>query len=150
MDVPADTPVTTPVEATVATPVELELHVPPPAASVRLVVVPTHSVGVPVIVPATGSGFTVMVLVAVKVPQLFVKVYDMTAVPPDTPDTIPVEPIVAIPVDPELHTPPVVASLNAIVAPAQTEDAPLIVPADVAVTVTTSIALTLPQLFVAV
>ena len=50
--VPADTPVTTPPPAgpkvTVATPVEEELHVPPPVASFNVVVEPTDTVVVPV------------------------------------------------------------------------------------------------------
>ena len=50
VDVPPATPVTTPVPAPmVATPVVPELHVPPPAASARVVVFPGHTFRVPVI-----------------------------------------------------------------------------------------------------
>lgn len=50
--VPADTPVTVHAPAvpeTVATPVAPLLHAPPAVASLRVVVPPTHIVGVPVI-----------------------------------------------------------------------------------------------------
>jgi hypothetical protein len=74
IDVPAVTPVTTPVALTLATPVDTELHTPPPAASVRFVVVVGQTVRPPVIVPAFGAGFTVTTLVAATVPQLLVTV----------------------------------------------------------------------------
>ncbi len=71
---PAATPVTTPVALTVATPVDTELHTPPVAASVKLVVVVGQITSPPVIVPATGAGFTVTTAVAATVPQLLVTV----------------------------------------------------------------------------
>ena len=74
IDVPAAMPVTTPVALTVATPVDTELHTPPVAASVRLVVVAGQSVNVPLIDPAFGAGFTVTTAVAAAVPQLLVVV----------------------------------------------------------------------------
>jgi len=74
VEVPAAMPVTTPVALTVATPVETELHIPPVAASVKLVVVVGQSVRPPVIVPALGAGFTVTTTVAATVPQLLVTV----------------------------------------------------------------------------
>ncbi len=72
VDVPAATPVTTPVALTVATPVDTELHTPPIAASVKLVVVVGQTTRPPVIVPATGAGLTVTTAVAAAVPQLLV------------------------------------------------------------------------------
>ena len=74
IDVPAATPVTTPVALTVATPVDTELHVPPPVASVRFVVVVGQATRPPVIVPALGVADTVTTAVAAAVPQLFVTV----------------------------------------------------------------------------
>lgn len=74
VDVPGVTPVTIPVLAIVAMPVELLLHMPPPVASVKLVVAPVHTVAVPVILPAFGNGLTVMVEVALALPQPFVTV----------------------------------------------------------------------------
>lgn len=59
----------------------------------------------------------------------------MDAVPPDTPDTIPVaEPMLATAVLPLVHTPPVLAFDNVIEAPWQTGDA-LMIPAGNGLTV---------------
>ena len=75
----------------------------------------------------------------------------MVAVPADTPVTMPVLPTVATVVAVLLHTPPVVASLNPVVAPAQTIAVPVIVPADgKGLTVTTLIAAAVPQPLVTV
>ena len=60
--VPPDMPVITPVvEPTVAMPVLLLVHVPPPVASLSNVVRLTHTTSIPCI--ADGSGFTVTVVV---------------------------------------------------------------------------------------
>jgi hypothetical protein len=59
---------------TVATPVAVLLHTPPGAISVSVVVAPGQTETVPVIIPATGSGFTVTTRVAASVPQLLVTV----------------------------------------------------------------------------
>ena len=67
---PAVTPVTTPPE-TVAL-ILLLLHVPPVTPSVKVIAEPAHTLDAPVILPAFGVGFTVMVLVTVAVPQLLV------------------------------------------------------------------------------
>ena len=74
VDVPLVRPVTTPVALTVATPVDTELHTPTglAVASLSVVVVAGHIFSDPVMVPATGSGFTVTTTVAAAVPQLFV------------------------------------------------------------------------------
>ena len=48
------------------------LHAPLVELSDKVVVLPVHKVVVPVIVPDTGKGFTVMVSIAIAVPQLFV------------------------------------------------------------------------------
>ena len=61
MEVPEAIPVTVPVVLTLALAALLLLQVPPLMASVRLVVPLTHTVGVPVMVPALGAGLTVMV-----------------------------------------------------------------------------------------
>jgi hypothetical protein len=58
--VPLETPVTIPVELTVAIAVLLLLHVPPVVASVSVDVPPTATVVVPEI--AAGTGLTVTVL----------------------------------------------------------------------------------------
>ena len=62
--VPADTPLTTPVEAlTVATAVLLDVYVPPLVAEVNVVDAPAHTVEVPVRGSTVGSAFTVTTLV---------------------------------------------------------------------------------------
>jgi hypothetical protein len=65
--VPAPTALTRPVPLTVATGVKLLLHVPPGTASLKLVVVPTHTVVVPSI--AVGLAFTVTTLAATQLPR---------------------------------------------------------------------------------
>ena len=61
-DVPAATPDTVPSVPTVALVTVPLIQVPPVVASVRFVIIPAHTVAVPVIVPAPG--FTVTTLVA--------------------------------------------------------------------------------------
>jgi hypothetical protein len=63
------------------------------------------------------------------VPQALETVYDMVAVPADKPVTIPVLPIVATDVLPLDQLPPVTVSESNLVVPAQSESAPIIVPA---------------------
>ena len=117
MEVPEDTPVTTPVKkSTVEIPVLLLVHVPPPATSLNVVVKPAHTLAVPVI--DDGNGLTVTTLVAI---QPVAREYVIVDVPANTPVTTPVEiSIVAIPVLPLVHAPPPVASLKAVVKPAHT------------------------------
>ena len=71
--VPADTPVTTPVDAsTVATAVLELFQVPPVAVSASVVVEPVQTAVVPVIVPTDGIGLMVTVAEEIDVPQLLV------------------------------------------------------------------------------
>jgi hypothetical protein len=70
--VPAVIPVTTPVEDTEATVVLVLLHTPPAAASLSVVVDPAQTVVTPVMLPAFGTGLTVIGLTATAVPQLLV------------------------------------------------------------------------------
>jgi hypothetical protein len=70
--IPALVPVTTPealIDAIVPLP---DNHVPAAGVAVSVVVVPADIVVVPVITAATGSGFTVTILVAVALPQMLV------------------------------------------------------------------------------
>ena len=69
-----DTPVTLPDPSTVATPVAVLLHAPPEVVSLKPVTEPTHTVAVPVMLPADGNGLTVTVVVAAAVPQPLVTV----------------------------------------------------------------------------
>jgi hypothetical protein len=67
---PAATPLTIPVaEPIVAIEVLLLLQVPPEVALFNVVVLPVHTVAVPVMVPADGVLLTVTTAVAVAVPQ---------------------------------------------------------------------------------
>jgi hypothetical protein len=110
----------------------LLLQVPPAVASLRVIVEPTHTdPGVPVI---AVIGFTVTILPLLQ-PVLFM-IYDMVAVPALAPPvTIPDVPTVATPVFVLLQVPPVVASLNEVVAPWHTAAVPLM--AVIGLTVTT-------------
>jgi hypothetical protein len=74
--VPPLTPVTTPVDgSTVATAASLLLHVPPPVASLSVLVAVAQKVVVPVIAAgADGVVFTVTLAVVNAVPQLLVTV----------------------------------------------------------------------------
>ena len=73
----------------------------------------------------------------------------MVVVPALTPVTAPVLPTVAIAVLLLLHTPPVVASLNVVVAPEHTDFVPVTVPADgMEPKVTVAVADAVPQLLV--
>jgi hypothetical protein len=127
---------------TVATNALLVLHVPPGVASVKAVVRPTHTLGVPVM-PATADVFTVTTLVAVAVPQPLVTAYDIVTVPTVTPVNRPPE-TVALPLL-ALHVPPATASDSVMFDPMFTLDGPDIVPADTAFTVTTNVATAAPQ-----
>ena len=62
-------PVTTPAEETVATPGEALLQVPPVTASESVTLVPEQKTLVPLMVPANGSGLTVIRCVAFTVPH---------------------------------------------------------------------------------
>jgi hypothetical protein len=80
----------------------LLLQVPPGVALVRELHVPAHTLSEPLI--AAGNGLTVTIAVLIQ-PVLIV--YDITAVPPATPVTTPLdEPTVAIPILPLVHVPP--------------------------------------------
>ena len=92
-----------------------------------------------------GGVLTVTIIVAAVAPQLLFTVYDIVAVPAAIPVTTPfVLPIAAMPVDPELHIPPVTPSLNGIVAPIHAKGVPVIVPAFGTITAIVVVAV-LPQ-----
>ena len=72
---PALAPVTTPDVPIVATLVVTLLHTPRSAVGLlNAVVAVGHTIAVPVILPALGSGLTVTTVVAAAVPQLLVTV----------------------------------------------------------------------------
>ena len=119
---PGDRPITTPVPVPiVAIKVLLLLHAPPPVASLRVVVPPTHILAVPAI--AGGPEVTVTVSVEIQLPP---REYEIVAVPTATPVTTPVVyPTVAFDVLLLVHVPPVTASLRLVVAPTQMLVTPL-------------------------
>ena len=67
--VPAELPVTIPAVPTEATEELLLVHEPPVVVLLSVVVLPVHTVAVPVIVPADGVLVTVTICVAVLEPQ---------------------------------------------------------------------------------
>lgn len=72
--VPAAIPVTVPVALTVAMAALLLVHVPPAVESLRVVVLPAHTVVAPVMAATVGAPLTVTVAVRLIAPQLVVTV----------------------------------------------------------------------------
>lgn len=133
--VPVVTPLTTPEVLTVATPIALLVQLPPLVVQLSGVVCPVHNAVLPVM--AAGE---VLVEVVLYTAQLAPSEYVMVAVPALTPVTRPEdEPTVAKPVDPLVHTPPDMASVNEVLRPAHTLVAPEMGPGAV-VTVTGAVA----------
>ncbi len=126
---PAPIPVTIPVEPTVATVVNAELHEPPLTVAVNVVVSPGHITPRPLNVPAEGIGSIVIVNVERVVPQPFDIVYDILVVPAERPVTIPDELITATDRLLLLQPPPVVVLVIGVVAPIQIWSSPDNVPA---------------------
>ena len=106
---PGDTPLTTPAGEIVAIAILPEFHTPPAWASDKVIVLPRHREDGPVIIPATGRGRMVIIVVTVHPEPV---VYEITAAPAETPVTTPVTVIVAIAVLPELQMPPLTESLK--------------------------------------
>lgn len=133
VELPLETPVTTPVEELmVATPVVPLLQVPPVLPLVlRLMVAPVHTELGPLIVPALGTALTVTVKELLLDPQVFVTVYVIILLPPATPVTWPLEELtVATEGVPLLHVPPILPLLlKKMLEPVHTDGDPLIVPA---------------------
>ncbi len=111
VSVPGDTPLTIPPE-TVALLLDT-LHVPPGVASVRVIVLPTHT---DKDVAATWLTTGMLLTVTVTVPVHPGMVQVITAVPTETPVTTPEEaPTVATPVPPLVHVPPAGVELRVMV-----------------------------------
>jgi hypothetical protein len=115
--VPAPIPPTMPEVPTVPTAVLLLLHTPPEEASLNVIVAPAQRENVPII--TAGIGYTVTIIDTVPHPS--VSVYAIVVVPapmpvttPDVEPTVPTLPLLL------LHVPPVIASVNVVVAPGQT------------------------------
>ena len=138
--VPAEIPVTTPVdEPTVATAVLLLLQCPPAFTSVSVTVEPAHTLAVP-LMPVNAVTDTVWV--ARQPPGV---VYEIVTIPGDTPVTLPVEDTtVATAVLLLLQVPPATASLSVITEPAITVLLPAIV-VGAALTVNITVVLLVPS-----
>lgn len=113
---PAVPPITMPVDVPIwAMDVLLLLQAPPPGLLVKVDPPPMHTCKAPPM--AVGAGLMVTVVVTVQpVPM----VYDIRAVPADTPVYAPVAGLmVAMPGEPLLQVPPATPLYNGAVAPAQ-------------------------------
>jgi len=128
--VPAATPVTIPVPLMIATLVLPLLHTPPVVSLLNVVVAVAHSTVVPVIVPALGIAFTVIICEVAVVLQLLVTEYEIVAVPAVIPVTNPVLSTEATEILSLVHVPPVTALLNVVVAFSFIVVVPVIVPAE--------------------
>jgi hypothetical protein len=146
---PALTPVTIPVVPTVAAAVFTLLHTPPVVLAVRVVVAPTQTVLLPLMVPDVGAAITATYLLATEVPQALVTVYLMLSSPVATPVTMPVVVTVAKLVFMLLQVPPVPVVVRVVMPPTHTLLAPLMVPAlGVVLTIILVMAPAVPQLLV--
>ena len=137
---------------TVAIPVVTLLHVPPPAASFNNDVAAGQALSEPVILPALGNRFTVTIAVAAAVPQLLITVYEIIEVQVVAPVTRPdVELTVATPLLTLLQVPNPTPSLSNVAVAGHILSEPVITPAfGVGLTVTTTLATAVPQLFATV
>lgn len=126
VSVPAEIPVTMPVVPMAAS-VLLLLHVPPAMPSVNVIEEATHTLDRPVITPAFGEGFIVMVFVAVAVLQVLVTEYLIVSVPAVTPVTTPNTTVAEMLL--LLHVPPAAPSVKRTDEPTHTLDAPVMTPA---------------------
>lgn len=109
---PALTPLTSPLPDTVATDALPVLHVPLPLKLYNVVVLPSHTLAVPVI--TTGSGFTVTDAVR---RQPVPNVYVIVALPALAPLTSPLTLTVATDVLLLLHVPPPSVLLRVLTSP---------------------------------
>ena len=128
VEVPADTPVTTPPDVIDATAVLLLFQTPLAVDVDKFVVEFTHRLFVPVIAAtAGGKAFTVIDFVAVLIqPFALLTVYVIVENPTAIPVTTPVKLLtVAIDVLLLVQTPPVVVLAYVVVAPTQTAFAPV-------------------------
>ena len=125
MAAPAVMPVTAPVVALTETLVAALLHMPPAGVMLSVAVLPMQMVVIVLI--STGTALTVMFVVAEQ-PET---VYDIVVVPAPVAVTTPAPvPMVAMPVAPPPHTPPVVASMRVVVRPAHKLKVPVMAAGD--------------------
>ena len=122
VDVPAIAPVTTPVTGFIVAFPLLLLHTPPAGVVFNVVVKPTHTFVVPVIVVGCELTVTTVVLI-----QPVFSVYVIIAVPASAPESTPLDdPMVALALL-LLHVPPAGVEFNVDVAPVHMFVVPVIV-----------------------
>ena len=122
---PPDSPVTTPPDVMLAIAELLLLHVPPTVAFVNVMELVIVTAAGPDIAATGATVLTVIALVTIVVPQLFVTLYVIFTAPAATPLTTPVDAFtVAIDVDELVHVPPAVEFVRVVVAPVHTVDDP--------------------------
>jgi hypothetical protein len=121
--VPAAAPITRPLPGVmVAMDGLLLLHNPPEVTSDIVVDVPTHMPDTPVI--TAGLEFTVTCCEVAQLPGI---VYTIVELPAEMPVSKPdAEPIVATPVEPLVHVPPLKPSVSVVLPPIQIANDPLI------------------------
>jgi hypothetical protein len=122
--VPALTGVTMPVADMVAIAVLVLSHVPPTVALSSVRVLPIQTLPLPTIVPAGGSGSIVIRLLATASPHTLLVLYFTVSNPLVIPVTSPVVVIEIFPVA-TLQVPPGALAVKVVVAPWQTEAAPV-------------------------
>ena len=98
----------------------------PPLAAVSVVL--PQKLPPPLTITWPGPTFTVSMVVAAAVPQIFVIEYEIVTVPPATPVTFP-EPLMATSVLLPLHIPPPIPSDKLITESTSTLEGPVITPA---------------------
>jgi hypothetical protein len=119
--VPVSMPETIPVDGAIVADAGVPLvQVPPLVASASVVVLPAHTLNVPVM--AAGSGLTVYTFVAL---QPVDSMYIIVDVPADSADTIPALVTVPTVVVPLLHVPPAGAEDKVVVAPSHAMAVPV-------------------------
>jgi hypothetical protein len=141
-----------PVVFTVATAVLLLLQVPPGVpVLLSVIVLPAHTLLLPLIVPALSEAPIDIVMVVVAVPQLLLTVYLIVSMPGLIAVITPLMLIMAMVVFVRLHTPPLTLLVYGCIIPAHNVELPLIVPAvGIAVTLTVLVAAMVPQLLLTV
>ena len=120
----------------------LLLHAPADVASASVMLLPSHTESLPVILAAGAS--TVISIVSRVVPQLLVTVYDMMAVPAVAPVTMPVADTDATAELLLVHEPFSVASARVMLLPVHTDPVPVIFAAGTS-TVTIMVSLAAPH-----
>ena len=127
MSTPEVTPVTTPPDTVALALLTSHALYNAPAAPMLLSVIEdaAHTESAPLRLPASGDGLTMIVVVALSVPQLLVTVYVIVSLPAFTPVITPALLTVALSLL-TLHVPPAIPSISAVLLPEHTPVAPVI------------------------